>query len=224
MPGGVFEKDIVVAVEPVFVVNITKRFGLVWIFRRCNRFDEDFVGIIHCPSLIILYFLKTASRVLKSQNWKEAFGSGSTMHCCKAEAEVIQARLMADGRAPYAFPGGREAVHRGEVKAPGVGMVVREHIDIGPASGAGGDQVGLAALAGLLLGDECGNLDRAYKVCVGPVAGIGVAPPIAESVWRSVTLSPGSSASVAVSTALRARCRGMAISFSANGWSFFSGS
>ena len=28
MPGGVFEKDIVVAVEPVFVVDITERFGL----------------------------------------------------------------------------------------------------------------------------------------------------------------------------------------------------
>jgi hypothetical protein len=56
-------------------------------------------------------------------------------------------------------------------------MVVREHIDIGPAFGAGGDQVGLAVLAGFLLGDESGNLDRADKVWVGAAAGIGVAPP-----------------------------------------------
>jgi hypothetical protein len=98
----------------------------------------------------------------------------------EAEAEAIQPRLMAGRAAPYAFPGGREGVDRGEVEAPGVGMVVREHIDIGPAFGAGGDQVGLAVLAGLLLGDESGNLDRADKVWVGPAAGIGVAPPIAE--------------------------------------------
>ena len=38
----------------------------------------------------------------------------------------------------------------------------------------------MPVLAGLLLGDESGNPDRADKVCVGPVAGIGVAPPVAE--------------------------------------------
>jgi hypothetical protein len=75
---------------------------------------------------------------------------------------------MAGQAAPYAVPGGRDAVHRREVEAPGVGMVVREHIDIGPAFGAGGDEVSLAVLAGLLLGDESGNLDRADKVSVGP--------------------------------------------------------
>jgi hypothetical protein len=60
-------------------------------------------------------------------------------------------------------------------------MVVREHIDIGPAFGAGGDHVSLAALAGFVLDDESGNADRADKVWVGPAAGIGIAPPIAES-------------------------------------------
>jgi hypothetical protein len=95
-------------------------------------------------------------------------------------AEAIQARLMAGRAAPNAFPGGREGVHRGEVEAPGIGVVVREHIDVGPAFGAGGDQVGLAVLAGLLLGDESGDPDRADKVWVGPVAGIGVAPPVTE--------------------------------------------
>ena len=39
MPGGVFEKDIVVAVESVFVVDITECFGGIWVFRSCNRFD-----------------------------------------------------------------------------------------------------------------------------------------------------------------------------------------
>ena len=85
-----------------------------------------------------------------------------------AEAEATQARLMAGRAAPYAFAGGREGVHRGEVEAPGVRMVVREHIDIGPALGAGGDEVGLAVLAGLLLGDESGNPDRDDKVLSGP--------------------------------------------------------
>jgi hypothetical protein len=119
---------------------------------------------------------------------------------------------MAGRAAPQAFPGGSEFVHRGKVKTPGVGMVVREHINIGPARGAGGDQVDLAVLACLLPGDESGNLDRADKVGVGPGAGIAVAPPKAESrVALGVTPSRGSSASVAVSTALRARCRGMSI-------------
>jgi len=77
-------------------------------------------------------------------------------------------------------PEGVNSYMGGKIKASGVGMVVREHIDIGPAFGAGGDQVGLAVLAGFLLGDESGNLDRADKVWVRAAAGIGVAPPIAE--------------------------------------------
>jgi hypothetical protein len=33
MPGGVFEKDIVVAVESIFIVNKAPAFGRVWMFR-----------------------------------------------------------------------------------------------------------------------------------------------------------------------------------------------
>jgi hypothetical protein len=56
----------------------------------------------------------------------------------------------------------------GKIKASGVGMVVREHIDIGPAFGAGGDKVGLAVLTGLCSATKAATLIAPTRFGSGP--------------------------------------------------------
>jgi hypothetical protein len=83
MPGGVFETDIVIAVEPVFVVDITERFGRVWMFRGCNRFDVHVVGIIHFASLIIFRFREACT----NRNSESKPGRGLRPWCADARAK-----------------------------------------------------------------------------------------------------------------------------------------
>jgi hypothetical protein len=62
IPGGVFEKDSVVAVESIFIVNKAPPFGRVWMFRGCNMFYDYFFGIIYYSSLIIFIFPEDCTR------------------------------------------------------------------------------------------------------------------------------------------------------------------
>jgi hypothetical protein len=86
---------------------------------------------------------------------------------------------MPGGAVPDEFAGRREFVYGVEVKALRVGMIVREHVDIGPAYGAGGDDKDLARLARLLLGHMRRHVDGADKGLIGFVGGMRIAPPVA---------------------------------------------
>jgi hypothetical protein len=51
-PGGVFEKDVIVAVKTVIIVDESAGFFAIRIFRRRNRL-RDYLLNIHLPSRIV---------------------------------------------------------------------------------------------------------------------------------------------------------------------------